>query len=100
VEAMTDPDFIGDVDRAIEIYEAFSGHAAARTRQMIDRHGAVGALSRLMVSADLQQGFKVLRDHDRLGESFEALVVRFEHLFKPDIVAAAEWRLKNPYELL
>jgi len=100
VEAMTDPDFIGEVERTIEIYEAFSGHAANRTRQMIDRHGAVGALSSLMVSADMQQGFKVLRDHDRLGESFEALVVRFEDLFKPEIVAAANWRLQNPYELL
>ena len=39
-----------------------------------------------MVSADLQQGFKVLRDRNQLNNTFEALVVRFQHLFKPDVV--------------
>ena len=67
---------------------------------MIANYGEVEALSRLMVSADLQQGFKVLRDLNQLDKTFEALVVRFQHLFKPDVVQAAQWRLAHPYELL
>jgi hypothetical protein len=52
-----------------------------------------------VVNADLQQGFKVLRDHGRLDKTFEALVIKFQHLFKPEVVQAAKWRLENPNEL-
>lgn len=97
---MSDPEFMREVECTVELYEKTIGHAAARTRQMIDRYGEVEALSRLMVSADLQQGFKVLRDSNQLDESFEAVVVRFQHLFRSDAVKAAQWRLDHPYELL
>jgi hypothetical protein len=96
---MVDPQFRAEVQRTIELYEATIGHAAARTRQMIERYGEIEALSRLMVSADLQQGFRVLRDSGQLDKSFEALVVRYRHLFRSDAVAAAEWRLSNPNDL-
>lgn len=91
--------FLSEVENTIAIYEETIGHAAARTRPMVERYGAVEALSRLMVSADLQKGFKALRDSNRLDRSFEALVVRFESLFKPSVVDAARWRLAQPYEL-
>ncbi len=97
---MSEAAFKQEVDQAIRFYEKEIGHAATRTRQMIDKHGEIDALSRLMVSADLQQGFKVLRDRDQLDKTFEAVVIRFKHLFKPDAVQAAQWRLANPYELL
>jgi hypothetical protein len=97
---MSVPDFNQEVERTVELYEKTIGHAAVRTRQMIERYGQVEALSRLMVSADLQQGFKVLRDSNQLDKSFEALVVRFQHLFRTDAVTAAQWRLDHPYELL
>ena len=97
---MSEAAFREEVEHAIKLYERAIGHAATRTRPMIDKYGEVEALSRLMVSADLQQGFKVLRDRDQLDKTFEALVVRFQHLFKPDVVQAAQWRLAHPYELL
>ena len=89
-----------EVDQAIKFYERAIGHAAARTRQMIDTYGEIEALSRLMVSADLQQGFKVLRDRDQLDQTFEAVVVRFRSLFENQVVQAAQWRLDNPHNLL
>ena len=97
---MSEAEFREEVEHAIKLYEGLIGHTATRTRPMIDKYGEIGALSRLMVSADLQQGFKVLRDRDQLDKTFEALVVRFHHLFKPEVVQAAQWRLDAPHELL
>ena len=96
---MSEAAFKKEVEHVIQLYERAIGHAATRTRPMINNYGEVEALSRLMVSADLQQGFKVLRDRDQLDKTFESLVVRFQHLFKADVVQAAQWRLTNPYEL-
>ena len=97
---MPEAAFLQDVERAIELYEKVIGHVATRTRQMIEQHGAKEALSRLMVSADLQQGFKVLRDSDQLDKTFEAVVVRFKQLFGRHAIEAAQWRLDNPFQLL
>ena len=97
---MNDADFLNEVERAITLYEQVIRHYASRTRAMVDRHGAVGALSRLVVSPDLQQGFKALRDLGRLDMSFEAIVVRYPHLFQQDAIDAAQWRLNNPHALL
>src|SRR5262245_22057129 len=97
---MKEAAFHKEVEQAIALYEKANAHAATRTRQMIEKYGEVEALSRLMVSADLQQGFKVLRDNKQLDKSFEAVVVRFKRLFGPDVVEAAQWRLENPYQLL
>lgn len=89
-----------EVAQTIELYERAICHPATRTRQMIDTHGEVEALSRLMVSADLQKGFKVLRDRNQLERTFEGIVVRFRHLFAEQKVQAAEWRLANSRDLL
>ncbi len=97
---MLEKEFLDDVEKAIALYESLSGHAATRTRPMIDNLGPVKALSSLMVSPDLQQGFRVLRDSNQLDKSFEAIVVRYEHHFKQEVVEAAKWRLDNPYKLL
>ena len=67
---------------------------------MIESLGEVTALSRLMESADLQQGFEVLRDRQQLDKTFEAVVVRHRELFSTEIVEAAEWRLANAHSLL
>lgn len=96
---MVDAFFKTEVERASKLYEREIGHAATRTRLMIERYGEIEALSRLMVSADLQQGFKVLRDRDQLDKAFEAVVIRFQHLFDPDAVQAAQWRLAHPFDL-
>lgn len=97
---MSDAAFLDEVEKAIVLYEQAIGHAASRTRNMIAEHGEIEALARLMVSPDLQQGFKVLRDRKQLDKTFEAVVMRFQHLFGRDAIEAAEWRLAHPYDLL
>ena len=89
-----------EIAQAISIYERTAGHAATRTRNMIEQLGEVEALSRLMISADLQQGFKALRDSNQLDSTFEAIVVRHSNLFPTEVVDAAKWRLENPHQLL
>lgn len=97
---MGDDEFAREVEKTVSFYEEMTGQAASRTWPMIERYGEVGALSRLMESGALHKGFKVLRDRDQLDRSFEALVVRYDHLFTSSAVEAARWRLANPYELL
>lgn len=87
------------IERVLRIYENEIGVTAARTRQMIERHGAVDALSRLVESADLQRGFRILRDRGQLDSTFEALIVGHADLFRPHVVEAADWRLKNADDL-
>jgi hypothetical protein len=98
--AMGESTFLTEVEEAIKHYESAIGHAASRTRTMIAQHGEVEALSRLMISPDLQQGFKVLRDREQLHYTFEAVVTRHPHLFKSAVVEAAQWRLDHPHQLL
>jgi hypothetical protein len=93
-------EFRAAVEHTVSLYERASLHAANRTRNMIETHGEVEALSRLMISPDLQQGFKVLRDSGQLAQTFEAVVVRYRQLFREEVVQAAQWRLDNPHSLL
>ncbi len=97
---MSKESFQSQVAQAITLYEKTIGHAASRTRQMIDELGEKEALSRLMISADLQQGFKALRDSKQLDSTFEAIVLRFPDEFSDEVKQAAKWRLDNPYQLL
>ena len=97
---MTTPEFLAEVNEAIEVYEDAIGGFAARTRQMIDKYGAVDALSKLVQSPDLQSGFRVLRDQNELDRTFEAVIVRHPDLFQEQVVEAAQWRLDNADELL
>jgi hypothetical protein len=89
-----------DVNQVLELYEQLIGVPASRTWPMIDKYGYVGALSRLVVGADLQKGFKVLRDSRRLDETFEAVIERHKDQFAPDVVKAARWRLHHSHDLL
>jgi len=89
-----------EIDRAIVAYEQAIQHYASRTRQLIDSYGYEGALSRLVVSADLQQGFRVLRDLGQLDLTFESIVTRYPSHFPRDAVEAAQWRITNADTLL
>jgi hypothetical protein len=51
---MSEAEFEEEVERVVIIYEREIGHYASRTRKMIDRLGEIEALSRLMISGDLQ----------------------------------------------
>lgn len=97
---MHNGDFLEDVESAIKAYEEANGYPATRTREMIHTSDEVTALTRLVISGDLQQGFKVLRDTGQLDKSFESVVLKYRNLFEEDAIEAAEWRLKNPYALL
>ncbi len=98
---MSETRFRREVERTIDFYEKLAGHPASRTRQMLNRYPSeIAALSHLVTSADLQQGFKVLRDGGHLDKTFEALVVQFQCLFTSEVVQAAQWRLDNLYALL
>ncbi len=90
---------LGDIEHVIAVYEGEIGVTAARTRQMIERYGAIEALSKLVESADLQKGFRILRDRDQLDSTFEALIVRHADLFRKNVVDAAQWRLQNANSL-
>ena len=89
-----------DIEGVIAHYEdAIGAAAASRTRQMIDRDGAVHTLSTLTVSLDLEYEFRFLRDRGQLDYSFEALITKYSCLFSSDVVEAARWRLDNADKL-
>jgi hypothetical protein len=90
-------DLIEDVENAINSYEKANGSFAQRTRSMIRKYGLIEALSRLVMTADYQKGFKVLRDNGKQNISFEAIIVKHQDRFNKGIVEAAKFRLKNPY---
>ena len=91
---------LSKIENAIVVYEQAIGGFAARTRQMIEREGAINALSRLVVSPDLQQGFRVLRDRNQLDSTFEAVIVKYPQCFSNNVIEAARWRLNNADHLL
>ena len=62
---------------------------------MRERHGTTLAISRLVVSGDIQSGFKRLRDLGLLDWTIEAAVMRFPEEFNREVREAAEWRLRE-----
>lgn len=89
--------FDQEVEDVVSHYEKAIGHAAYPTRQMLKQHGNERALSLLMNSADIQKGFKVLRNTNQLDKTFEAVIVRYKNRFDAKVVEVAQWRLDNPY---
>lgn len=59
------------------------------------RHGTVPAISQLVISGDVQSGFKRLWHLGLLDWSIEAAVTRFPDQFSSDVCEAAEWRLRQ-----
>ena len=90
---------VNDIEETLRAYEEIVGQKANRTRQMLDRHGYIDALSKIVVSSDLQVGFKALRDQGLLDMTFEAIVTRYSSEFQPRFVEAAQWRLDSAYDL-
>lgn len=52
---MAEASFFEEVELTIELYESAIVSVASRTRQMIERDGAVNALSKLTANPDLQK---------------------------------------------
>lgn len=82
-----------DVALAVAEYEKLIGGYASYTHRMLEQLGPVGALSKLMADSKIQKGLRTLAKADRLELSFEAAILKHHRLFRPEIVAAAEWRL-------
>lgn len=99
---MVEINFEVDVENAISAYESANNRVAIRTREMFTHHNNdyVLVLSLLMKSPDLQQGFRVLRDSNKLEKTFESVILRHKELFEPEVIEAAKWRLDHPYDLL
>jgi len=65
--------------------------------QMIERHGAVEAALRLVVSSEIQSGFTELVKRSRSDLTIEYAVLnpRWTKLFSDDLRDAARWRLRQ-----
>jgi hypothetical protein len=87
--------FEADLEESLKTYELLIGAFASRTRNMIAQYGDVESLSRLVVTADIQPGFKVLNQNGKLQATFEAVITRHPAKFRKEIVDAAVFRLEN-----
>ena len=84
-----------EIEDTIKLYEKIANYPATRTRQMIERKGVIKALSDLVISGEIQKGFKLLAEKNKLDKSFESVILRYDTLFDPEIVNSAKWRLDN-----
>ena len=91
--------FEQEIENVVNIYEKTNGHFATRTRSMIEQHGIIKTLEILMNNADLQKGFKTLRDKNMLDKTFEAVIIKYKDKIKinKNAVEAAQFRLNNPF---
>jgi len=68
---------------------------ASRTWQMIDRRGIIEAAERA-VDRDIETaGYRVLVAMGLHDFTFEAVIVRYQDIFKPEVVARAKERLEE-----
>jgi hypothetical protein len=52
--------FEGEIDEAVRHYEKAIGSAAMRTWRMIEDCGYIDAVNKLMITSDVQKGFRVI----------------------------------------
>lgn len=57
------------------------------------RYGTIEAIKRLVVSGEIQSGFKRLKALNRLQWSLEQCVLEFKDHFDKPTVECAKWRL-------
>jgi len=68
---------------------------AARTWQMIDRHGIIGAAERAVDRKIEPAGYKLLAEMGMHDLTFGAVIVRHPSAFKPEVVSRATARLEE-----
>ena len=95
---VTDAALTRDVYAAVAEYERLVGGYASYTHRMLEQHGVVEALSRLLADSKIQKGLKTLAKAGRLDLSFESVVINHSDRFRRSIVEAAEWRLSQARE--
>ena len=69
--------------------------SAARTWQMIKRHGILKAAERAVNRAQETAGYKALIEMGLQEFAFEAVILRHPHVFSPDAVAISKLRLQE-----
>lgn len=84
-----------DIDKTCTIYKETKGISPNRALLMMEQYGKVEAISRLVRSPNLQDGFKFLKDKGKLDKTFEAVVLKHSELFSEEVVKMAKWRLDN-----
>lgn len=83
------------VDESIRIAVSH-GYRPTVFLAMRTRHGTKGAIERLVLSGDIQSGFKRLKELNLLEWTIEAAVRKFPDDFpNREVRAAAEWRLNQ-----
>ena len=68
---------------------------AARTWQMIKRYGLIKAAERAVNRKIEPAGYKLLAKMGMHDLTFEAVIVRYQESFNPDVVARAKERLRQ-----
>jgi hypothetical protein len=66
---------------------------AARTWQMIRRHGIIGTVERAVNRKQETSGYKALVEMGMQDFAFEAFIVRYSQLFSPEALAKAKLRM-------
>ena len=96
---MTEDEFNQLVEETISIYERFIPGSAIATREMIARRGVIQALASLVQNANIQRGFRILKDNNLLNRTFEQLIVDNPELFDAATIECANFRLKHHGDL-
>jgi hypothetical protein len=100
---------VGILAHMSEALEQFIDESIWRSRErgyhptgfidMRERRGTKGAIERLVISGDIQSGFKRLKELKMLEWTIEAAVLKFPEVFtNREVRAAAEWRLRQARE--
>lgn len=82
------------IDESIRLSAKHGYHPTAFIG-MRHRYLTVGAISRLVVSGDIQSGFKRMQELGLLKWTIEEAVLRFPNEFSKEVRQAAEWRLSQ-----
>lgn len=80
------------IDESIRVSGKHGYHPTAFIG-MRERHRTLGAISRLVVSGDIQSGFRRMQELGLLQWTVEEAVMRFPDEFSSEVRQAAEWRL-------
>jgi hypothetical protein len=82
------------IDETIRIARKH-GYTPTAFITMRSQYTTVPAISKLVVSSEIQSGFKRLHELGLLDWSIEAAVLRFPDEFSREVHKAAEWRLEQ-----
>ena len=66
---------------------------ASRTWQMIQRHGVIPAVERVVTKREVSSGFTALAEMGLQDYAFEAVVLRYPHSFSEEAVAVSRARM-------